>query len=255
MVDVHGGILFPPAVNPINECFERRLLLGLIMRPPVFKHQLAILLANGAQKIFKSSLHHRIPFDIECHIRNYQLKAGGRLWAAVVYQGKRVARNGKLRDSYRWIRGFRTQKAAETELNKVLRSIDEGTYVELSKQTMSEYLDRWLTTVNPNLAPKTFERYKQLVTVNINPKLGPIKLTKLQPLQIAEFYTWSSTAGNRRTGEGLSARTVLHIHRLLRKALQQAVIWQLRPTNPADAVETPRPEDKEMQPIDEDRAV
>jgi hypothetical protein len=44
---------------------------------------------------------------------------------------------------------------------------------------MAEYLDRWLTTVNPNLTPKTFERYKQLVTVNINPKLGPIKLTKL----------------------------------------------------------------------------
>jgi integrase len=53
----------------------------------------------------------------------------------------------------------------------------------------------------------------------------------------------------------LSARTVLHIHRLLRKAVQQAVIWQFRPTNPADAVEAPRPEEKEMQPIDEDRAV
>jgi hypothetical protein len=65
--------------------------------------------------------------------------------------------------------------------------------------------------VKPNLAPKTFERYKQLVRVNINPKLGPIKLAKLQPVQIAEFYTWSSTAGNRRTGAGLSARTVLHI--------------------------------------------
>jgi hypothetical protein len=72
------------------------------------------------------------------------------------------------------------------ELNKVLKSIDDGTYVELSKQTISEYLDRWLTTVKPNLAAKTFERYKQVVTVNINPKLGPIKLTKLHPLQIAE---------------------------------------------------------------------
>ncbi|HEY7098953.1 MAG TPA: hypothetical protein VH437_19670 [Terriglobales bacterium] len=61
--------------------------------------------------------------------------------------------------------------------------------------------------------------------------------------------------GDRRTGEGLSARTVLHIHRLLRKVLEQAVIWQPRPTNPADAVQTPRPEDKKMQPIDEDRAV
>lgn len=127
-------------------------------------------------------------------------------------------------------------------------------YIEPSKQTVSEFLEHWLNTVKANLAPKTFERYKQLVQVNINPKLGPIKLTKLQPVEIAEFYTWSGIAGNERTHAGLSARTVLHIHRLLRKALQQAVIWQLRPTNPADAVETPRPEDREMRPVDEYRA-
>jgi hypothetical protein len=95
------------------------------------------------------------------HIRNYELKKGGKLWAAVVYQGKRVARNGKLRDSYRWIRGFQTQKAAQTELNKVLRTIDDGTYVEQSKQTVAEYLNRWLKTVKPNLGDKTFERYKE----------------------------------------------------------------------------------------------
>src|ERR1700761_8217393 len=69
------------------------------------------------------------------HVRHYDLKKGGRLWAAVLYEGKRVARNGKLRDSYRWIRGFRTQKAAQTELNKVLETINNGTYVEQSKQT------------------------------------------------------------------------------------------------------------------------
>src|SRR5690349_4532733 len=97
------------------------------------------------------------------HIRNYALKNGEKRWAAVVYQGKRVARNGVLQDSYRWIRGFQTQKAAQTELNKVLKSIDDGMYIEPSKQTVSEFLEHWLNTVKANLAPKTFERYKQLV--------------------------------------------------------------------------------------------
>ena len=45
---------------------------------------------------------------------------------------------------------------------------------------------------------------------------------------------------------------MLHIHRLLHKALRQAVRWQLRPTNPTDAVEAPRPVDKEMAALDED---
>jgi integrase len=188
------------------------------------------------------------------HIRNYELKKGGKLWAAVVYQGKRVARNGKLRDSYRWIRGFQTQKAAQTELNKVPRTIDDGTYVEQSKQTVAEYLNRWLKTVKPNLGDKTFERYKELVEGNISPRLGPIQLCKLQPVQIAEFYTWSSAAGNRRTGRGLSSQTVLHIHRVLSKALKQAVMWQLRPTNPANAVEAPRPVRKEVKAVEEDRS-
>ena len=85
------------------------------------------------------------------HVRDYDLKKGGKLWAAIVYEGKRVARNGKLRDSYRWIRGFRTRKAAQTQLNKLLRTIDDGTYVEQSKQTVAEYLDRWLATVKPSL--------------------------------------------------------------------------------------------------------
>ncbi|HEX7361406.1 MAG TPA: site-specific integrase, partial [Bryobacteraceae bacterium] len=188
------------------------------------------------------------------HIRDYELKAGGKLWAAVVYQGKRVARNGTLRDSYQWIRGFRTQRAAQTELNKVLRAMDEGTYAEPSKQTVSEYLDRWLKTVEPNVGDKTFERYKQMVEVNINPKLGPILLTKLQPVQLAEFYIWSSVAGNRRTGAGLSTQTVLHIHRLLSHAFKQAVMWQLRPTNPASAVQAPRPVRKEVKAVEEDRS-
>lgn len=122
------------------------------------------------------------------------------------------------------------------------------------KQTVAEYLERWLTTVKPSLGDKTFERYKQLVEVNINPRLGPIQMCKLQPVQLAEFYTWSSTAGNRRTGKGLSTQTVLHIHRLLSKALKQAVMWQLRPTNPATAVQAPRPVHKEVKAVEEDRS-
>jgi integrase len=132
--------------------------------------------------------------------------------------------------------------------------VGDGTYTEPSKQTVAEFLGRWLKTVQANLAPRTFERYKQLVEVNIIPKLGAILLTQLQPVQIAEFYTWAGTAGKQRTNSGLNIRTVLHIHRLLRQALQQAVLWQLRPTNPADLVDAPRPPEIEMKPVEEDRA-
>ncbi len=123
------------------------------------------------------------------HVRNYQLKTGEKRWAAIVYRGKRVAKNGGLQDAYRWIRGFHTQKATQNELNKLLGSLDDGTYAEASKQTLTEFLERWLATVKPNLEAKTFEHCKEIVDLNINPRLGTIHLTKLRPQQLSEPVT------------------------------------------------------------------
>ncbi len=47
---------------------------------------------------------------------------------------------------------------------------------------------------------------------------------------------------------------MLHFHRLLHNALKQAVLWQLRSTNPCDAVEPPSPSDKEMTAVDEEQS-
>ena len=107
--------------------------------------------------------------------------------------------------------------------------MDEGSYIEPTKDTLGEFLDRWLSTARPNLAGKTYERYKQIVDADIKPQLGHIKLVKLQPTQIADFYTWALTYGRKRSEGGLSARTVLHIHRLLHKALRQAVLMANSP--------------------------
>jgi len=46
-------------------------------------------------------------------------------------------------------------------------------------------------------------------------------------------------------------QTVLHFHRLLHRALSQAVKWQLLARNPVDAVEPPRPQRQKMNAINE----
>jgi integrase len=43
----------------------------------------------------------------------------------------------------------------------------------------------------------------------------------------------------------------MHFHRLLQKALSQAVRWQLLARNPASAVEPPRPQRQQMRALDE----
>ncbi len=77
-------------------------------------------------------------------------------------------------------------------------------------------------------------------------------LAKLHPLHIQSHYTEAIQNGRLDGKGGLSARTVLHHHRILHEALKQAVKWQLLARNPADAVEPPRPAYKEVSAIDEE---
>ena len=91
----------------------------------------------------------------------------------------------------------------------------------------------------PNTAPKTFDQYRYLVRRHLLPALGGIALGKLRPQHIQAYYSHALRAG-RADGKGsLSPKTVLHIHRVLREALQHAVRWQVLSRNPADAVQPP----------------
>jgi len=79
--------------------------------------------------------------------------------------------------------------------------MDEGTYVEPSKETLGAFLHRWFVTyAKPNVAGKTCERYEQIVEKDIKPSIGSITLAKLTPIHIAEFYSYALTSGRKRTG-------------------------------------------------------
>ncbi len=118
--------------------------------------------------------------------------------------------------------------------------------------TVGDYLETWLADyAKPNVAGKTFERYADIVRGHIRPALGHLMLQKLHPLHVQEFYSTALAEGRRDGRGGLSAQTVLHCHRILRGALNQAVRWQLLVRNPADAVVPPRPVRREMMALDE----
>jgi integrase len=140
---------------------------------------------------------------------------------------------------------------AERERDRLLNILDNGLYTEPTNITFAEFMQNWLDSARPNLGAKTWERYNELVECHLLPNLGHLRLKKLQPLHIQNYYTKALTHGRRDGKGGLSARTVLHIHRLLRKALQQGVKWGMLIRNPCDAVEAPKPARPEMIAIDE----
>ena len=125
-----------------------------------------------------------------------------------------------------------------------------GTYVDATRETVGAFLERWIEHMQGQVSPRSLERYAELCRKNIAPQMGAIALTKLQPAQISQAYA-KALANGRRDGQGgLSARTVTHMHRVLREALQQAVRWQLLARNPADAVKPPKVERAKMRTYD-----
>jgi len=125
-----------------------------------------------------------------------------------------------------------------------------GNYLEPNKTTIAEFLNRWLDHIKMQLGPKSYERYSEIVRKNIIPALGGVMLTKLRPAQISGAYAKALSQGRRDGTGGLSASTVVYMHRIIKHALRQAQRWDLIGKNPADAVDPPRVERRIMTTYD-----
>jgi integrase len=142
------------------------------------------------------------------------------------------------------------KREAQIECADLITHLAHGTYLEPDKTTVAEFLERWLQHTKANVAPRTYERYVEIARKNIAPLLGSAMLRKLKPAQISEAYGKALSEGRRDGKGGLSPRTVLHMHRVLKQALNQAVGWELLHRNAADAVQPPKVEKRRMTTYD-----
>ncbi|RTL89372.1 MAG: site-specific integrase [Hyphomicrobiales bacterium] len=155
---------------------------------------------------------------------------------------------GKRRRKWHTFHG--TKRQAQIECSRLVTEMANGSYQEPSKMTLAEFLEKWLEAQRSQVAPRTFERYEEIARKNIVPLLGESLLTKLRPETIAGAYSKALKSGRRDGTGGLAPRTVKHIHRILRQALAQAVVWNLLSRNPADLVNPPKVERKTMAALD-----
>src|SRR5262249_59763681 len=107
------------------------------------------------------------------------------------------------------------------ELTRLLSEAQKGTYVDASKETVSDFLDRWdRDWAVTNVSAKTLERYRQLIRNQVRPHIGQLIVQRLQPVHLAELYA-------KLIRGGLAARTVGHVHRVLHRAFGHAAQWRL----------------------------
>jgi integrase len=154
---------------------------------------------------------------------------------------------GERRTEFLTVRG--TKKEAEAELNRRLSQVEEGTAVLRNAATVADYARHWLVDIAPSMAaPKTLERYADIVERHIVAQIGATALQKLDGPRIDAFYAHLRTAGRLDGKGGLAPQTVQHIHRLLSQILASAVKARKLRSSPIEAVQTtPRVRRGEIQ--------
>ena len=137
----------------------------------------------------------------------------------------------------------------KTEANKKLRELltvqDKGLSLTTSKMTLGQFLAKWLDDyAEIRTSPRTVMGYREKVRNYLAPYLGHVAVDKLTPQHVQQLHS-------EMLDRGLSARTVLLAHRILSESLKHAVKWELLMRNVCDAVDPPKPQNREMAAFDE----
>jgi len=137
--------------------------------------------------------------------------------------------------------GFRTRAEAQRHLTHTLNSLQTGSYVEPSNDTVNAYLtSQWLPAIQASVRPSSLYSYRRNIELHVLPTLGGVRLQQLTADRLNTLYAELLRSGNRGRGGGLSPKTVRYIHTILHKALKDAVRWGRVPRNVASDAEPPK---------------
>src|SRR5690606_19726896 len=150
-----------------------------------------------------------------------------------IYLGKGA--DGKKKYHRETFHGTKTE--AKKRLTEILRALDTGGYVEPTKMTVGEWMERWLKDyAKPNTKARTYEGYEMNIRTHVIPTIGHIGLSELKPYTLQRLYSEKLSEYVPRLKGTRSPTTINQLHRIIHKALEDAVVGGLLARNVADAV-------------------
>jgi len=156
-------------------------------------------------------------------------EAGEGRWRLRVFVGRE---GGKVRHVNRNFRG--TKRQAQSALAKLVADIERQQVATRLAGTLGELIDDWLDDISSRRSAYTIQEYRRIVSKTIEPALGKIRIDRLTPRQLDEFYRSLER-------DGLSGSSIHQHHSILHASLGRAVKWGLLAANPADRATAPRP--------------
>jgi integrase len=142
--------------------------------------------------------------------------------------------------------GFPTRKAAKAALAEFLGHAARGEVAVAGRHRTGDYLDEWLAGMRPTLAASAWTNYRSLLHLYVQPRIGTVRLSAVSASMLTALYA-DLLAGGGKNGKPLSPTTVRLVHRILSKALGDAVESHLLAVNPAQHAKVPARQRVEMQ--------
>ena len=150
------------------------------------------------------------------------------------WEARITLENGKRKSFY-----AKTRQEAARKLTGALRDQDAGLPVVGDKQLLVHFVASWLSSIHPNIKPKTYASYEQLMRVHVLPTLGAVPLSKVTAQHLQQVYA-------ARLEAGASTTTVHHVHAVVHKVLDSAYRLGLVQRNVSGLVDPPRMRHYEM---------
>ena len=175
-------------------------------------------------------------------LRAYNAATGRQVVKTYVHPGQRREEGVGIREAKK----ERAQLVADIAAGKY------GEKVEPEKiRTLSQLLDEWIEHGETRgRSPNTLHGYRSKATRIKAGPLGDREVAKISTLDLDRYY-------NSLLKDGMSPANLLHHHRIIRAALNQATKWKMTLENPADDVDLQTVSKPEMHvpTVDQARAL
>jgi integrase len=166
------------------------------------------------------------------------------------FEAGRDPATGKRKIRYASFRG--TKRQARIKLAELIAAVGVGIYVEPSKLTVAEHVrarvNQWETS--GAISARTAQRYRQLLYGQIAPYIGTRLVQKVSTVDVEGWHATLRIAERSRGEGGISPRTVVHAHRVLSHALDDAARHGVVARNVAKLQPPPKVPAREMAILD-----
>jgi integrase len=170
-------------------------------------------------------------------MQGYVARKGDRYYA-VIYQGLDPLTG---RERRRWHpAGTDQARAQQLATHLADRWCRNGGH-DRGSLTVAVYLtQRWLPSKQLTLRASTWDAYRRVIDLHVVPRIGRVPLRHVRPDHLERLYADLLDAGRADGTGGLHNKTVVEIHMVLRRALDDAVRRGWIVTNPARVAHAPK---------------